>query len=537
MFYRSFRLSRKPSRRSGFRPLLEPLERREVLSTALPPGFSETTLASGFNAPTNMDFAPGVGLFILEQGGTVKFVRNNGTSFTSLTLTVDSQGERGLLGIAFDPNFQSNHFAYLYYTNPQAGGAATGVHNQISRFTVNVSNLTRPTFGNETPILDLNNLTSATNHNGGGIHFGADGMLYVGVGENANPSNSQTLANLLGKLLRVNVDGYAGVRDDTTVGHIIPADNPFVGTATGINQLIYDLGLRNPYTFAVQPGTGTIFINDVGENTWEEIDKAVPGGNYGWPNSEGFKQPGDTNTTIGTYQNPLLAYNHSGSPGGCALVGGTFYDPKSRTFPKQFLGKYFYEDLCGGWIRLFDPANPGTLSNPDTSSAFATGDAGNTVALAVDQFGRLFYLSRTSGQLERITYKVPAITPSHQTVAQGSSATFSVTTTGAGPLNYQWQHLVGGSWINVGFNSATFTIASVSTADQGSYRVIVSNSLGSATSNNAGLTVNGPFFPHVVTRGGDPGVLGRDMNAELAALFGSADDFARWTSPHHRRLV
>src|SRR5262249_23488474 len=154
--------------------------------------------------------------------------------------------ERGLLGIAFDPHYTSDHFVYLYYTNPNAGGTATGVHNQISRFTVNDGDPQHPTFGNETPILDLNNLSGATNHNGGGIHFGADGMLYAGVGENANGSNAQTLSNLLGKFLRINVAGYAGVRDDTTVGHIIPADNPFVGTASGINQLIYALGLRNP---------------------------------------------------------------------------------------------------------------------------------------------------------------------------------------------------------------------------------------------------------------------------------------------------
>src|SRR5262249_24017463 len=152
----------------------------------------------------------------------VKVVRSDGTTATVLQLTVDSRGERGLLGIAFDPSYISNHFAYLYYTNPNAGGTATGTHNQLSRFTIDDSDPQNPVFGNETPILDLNNLSSATNHNGGSIHFGKDGMLYVGTGENANPSNAQTLSNLLGKFLRINVDGYAGIRDDTVVGHIIP---------------------------------------------------------------------------------------------------------------------------------------------------------------------------------------------------------------------------------------------------------------------------------------------------------------------------
>jgi hypothetical protein len=238
-------------------------------------------------------------------------------------------------------------------------------------------------------------------------------MLYVGVGENANPSNSQTLGNLLGKLLRLNVDGFAGVRDDTVVGHIIPAGNPFIGKgATGINQLIYALGLRNPYSFDVQPGTGQIFINDVGQNTWEEIDQAVAGANYGWPNSEGFKKPTDAATLIGTYTDPLLAYNHSGgrAGGGCAIVGGVFYNPPTSQFPSQYVGKYFYEDLCGGWIRVFDPAQPGSLSDPDPSTGFATGDAGNTVALKVDSAGSLYYLSQTAGAVEKISYPAGMVT-------------------------------------------------------------------------------------------------------------------------------
>ena len=238
-----------------------------------------------------MAFAPDGRLFVLEQGGNVELVRSDGTTWTALHLNVDSQGERGLLGIAFDPNFSTNHFVYLYYTNPNPGAApwATGEHNQLSRFTVDDANPQAPTFTDEAPILDWNNLSAATNHNGGAIHFGSDGMLYADAGDNMQTFTqggntyrvSQTLSDLLGKQLRIDVAAFnSGVatRDDTTVGHLIPANNPFVGTATGINQLIYALGLRNPFTFAVQPGTGTIFINDVGENTWEEIDQSVARG-------------------------------------------------------------------------------------------------------------------------------------------------------------------------------------------------------------------------------------------------------------------
>src|SRR5205085_503575 len=146
---------------------------------------------------------------------------------------------------------------YAYYTVP-----GTTAHNRVSRFTAN-GDLVQT--GSETVLMDLDNLSSATNHNGGGLHFGKDGKLYIGVGENANGANSQTLSNRLGKLLRINADGS------------IPTDNPFYNTAQGANRAIWALGLRNPYTFAVQPGTGRLFINDVGASTWEEIDDGVGG--------------------------------------------------------------------------------------------------------------------------------------------------------------------------------------------------------------------------------------------------------------------
>lgn len=413
--------SRRPGRRraasrSAYRPGVEALERRLTLTT-LPPGFTEASVVSGLSSPTTMEFAPDGRLFVLEQGGNVKLVHNDGTTWTALHLNVDSSGERGLLGIAFDPNYNANHFVYLYYTNPNAGGAswATGEHNQISRFTVDDSNPQQPTFTGEAPILDLNNLISATNHNGGAIHFGLDGMLYAGVGDNTQTFSqggstyrvSQTLSNLLGKQLRIDVSSFnSGIatRDDTAVGHLIPTNNPFVGTASGINKLIYNLGLRNPFTFAVQPGTGTIFINDVGETTWEEIDQSVAGANYGWSggNTDGFGQspPGP-----GTYRDPLLAYNHQGGPagGGIAIVGGTFYNPTTPSFPSSYVGKYFYADLGGGWIRVFDPAHPGNASHPDTSTAFASGTPGSLRDLKVDSSGNLYYLAGNGGVIKKIS--------------------------------------------------------------------------------------------------------------------------------------
>jgi glucose/arabinose dehydrogenase len=479
------------------------LEER-CIPTTLPAGFAEAAVASGLSTPTAMEFAPDGRLFVLEQEGNVELVRGDGTSWTALHLNVDSQGERGLLGIAFDPAFETNHFAYLYYTNPGPGGApwATGEHNQLSRFTVDDSDPTRPVFTDEAPILDWDSLIAATNHNGGAIHFGLDGMLYADAGDNTQTFTqggntyrvSQTLADLLGKQLRIDVEAFnrgVATRDDTTVGHLIPVDNPFVGTAPGINQLIFALGLRNPFTFAVQPGTGTIFINDVGESTWEEIDRSVAGGNYGWSggNTDGFGQnpPGP-----GTYQDPILSYNHIGGPagGGIAIVGGTFYDPPTPQFPASYVGKYFYSDLGGGWIRVFDPAHLGSASNPDTSSAFASGIPGNVVDLKVDQVGNLYYVTR-AGVVEKILFQAPGIVtqPVGQTVTAGQAATITVAASGPA-ISYEWQHLVGATWMGVGTNSPAYTIAAATTSDAGDYRVIVTNSAGSVVSNAVMLIVN-----------------------------------------------
>src|SRR5262249_28284223 len=158
--------------------------------------------------------------------------------------------------------------------------------------------------------------------------------------------------------------------------------------------------------------------------------------------------------------------------------------------PASYLGKYFYSDLAAGWIRVFDPANPGTAANPDTSSPFASNTVGNLRDLKVDAVGNLYYLSG-NGLINRVSFQVPRITtqPSNQTAAQGQNATFSVVANGPA-LTYQWQHLVGSNWVNVGSNAATLALNNVTTANAGGYRVIVSNSFGTVTSNTATLTIN-----------------------------------------------
>jgi Glucose / Sorbosone dehydrogenase/PQQ-like domain len=232
--------------------------------------------------------------------------------------------------------------------------------------------------GSEVVLLELDNLSGATNHNGGAIHFGPDGRLYVAVGENANGANSQTLANLLGKMLRLDADGG------------IPADNPFFTTAAGKNRAIWALGLRNPFTFSFHRVSGRMFINDVGQNTWEEIDDGVAGSNYGWPTTEGV-------TSNPSFRSPLFVYPHTGgTTGGCAITGGAFYDSPIRPFPASYHDDYFFADFCNGWIRSFDPASGDV-------SVFATAING-PVDLRVQPDGSLYYLARGSGSVFRVQY-------------------------------------------------------------------------------------------------------------------------------------
>jgi glucose/arabinose dehydrogenase len=324
-----------------------------------------------------MEFAPDGRLFVCLQTGQVRVIKNGSLLATPfLSLSVDSSGERGLIGIAFDPNFTNNHYVYVYYTVP-----TSPIHNRVSRFAA-AGDVAAS--GSEIVILNLDNLSSATNHNGGGLHFGPDGKLYIGVGENANGANAQTLSNLLGKLLRINSDGT------------IPTDNPFYNTASGNNRAIWALGLRNPFTFGFQPGTGRLFINDVGQSTWEEIDDGIAGANYGWPTTEG-----PTNNP--SFVSPIYYYGHgSTDTTGCAIVGGTFYNPPVPQFPSSYTGKYFFSDLCSGWIRVFDPA-------AGTASGFATG-IDTPVDLDVGPDGALYYVARGSnGQVFRVATPAEAL--------------------------------------------------------------------------------------------------------------------------------
>jgi glucose/arabinose dehydrogenase len=440
---------------------------RLAQAATLPTGFTETLVASGLVSPTAMQFAPDGRLFVAEQTGRLRVIKDGallGTPF--LTLTVDSQGERGLLGVAFDPAFATNRFVYVYYT-----ATTPNVHNRISRFTAN-GDVVVP--GSEVILFELDNLSSATNHNGGALAFGPDGKLYAAVGENAYGQNAQILTNVLGKMLRLNSDGS------------IPTDNPFYGTASGKNRAIWVMGLRNPFTFAFNEAGTQMFINDVGQNTWEEINDGIAGANYGWPTTEGT-------TTNPSFTSPRYSYNHS-TTGVCAITGGAFYSPLSLRFPADYQNDYFFADFCAGWIRKLD------WQNGNAVAGFATGIS-SPVDLKVSDDGSLYYLARGGGANTGVVYRIeygtqgPGITqnPASQTVNEGARVTFSVRASGAGTLRYQWQR----NEVNIGgASSPDYTIASVTSGDNGArFRAIVSNDADSVTSGSATLTVSANRAP------------------------------------------
>ncbi len=300
---------------------------------ALPTGFTKTTYVSGLSGlGTTMAWSPDGRLFIAEQTGKLRVVKN-GVLLTTpfVTVPTTAEGERGLLGVTFHPQFASNHWVYVYYTTTSGG-----THNRIARYTANGDVAS----GSATIIADLPAL-SATNHNGGALQFGPDGKLYVATGDNAVTDAPQSLTSAFGKILRFNPDGT------------IPSDNPFYGSTTGIYRAIWARGLRNPFTFAFQPGGSRMFINDVGAETWEEINEGQRGGNYGWRTYEGpSSAPG--------YISPLYYYGHSDNPSlviGYSIVGAAFYPSTATLFPAAYRGSYYFGDYVNGFVNRLDLAN------------------------------------------------------------------------------------------------------------------------------------------------------------------------------------
>jgi uncharacterized repeat protein (TIGR03806 family) len=446
----------------------------------LPAGFSDTVIVTGLTGATAMEIAPDGRIFVCEQTGALRVIKNDKLlPEPFVMLPVDSYWERGLIGVALDPNFDKTQFVYLCYV-----AAKPYPHHRVSRFTAR-GDVAVP--DSEVILLqgdDQRKLGGSipAGHQGGAIHFGKDGKLFIAIGEQTAGAPAQRLDTFQGKMLRINSDGS------------IPEDNPFYKTAKGKYRAIWATGLRNPFAFAVQPGTGRIYINDVGDARWEEINDGVAGANYGWPESEGY-------TINPKHRTPIHAYDHSV---GRSITGGVFYNPPERQFPAEYVGKYFFADYMDNWIRVLDP------NDPKNVRVFATGLAA-PVDLKIGPDGSLYCLNRhawvkddkfapNTGSLVRITYMAPgklaphiAEQPAEVTVLPGQAAVFRVRATGAAPLRYQWQR--DGRAIP-GADGPELTIADVRAADErASVRCVVSNAHARTRSSRARITVATPREP------------------------------------------
>jgi glucose/arabinose dehydrogenase len=312
------------------------------------------------------------------------------TPFLDITGRVLYGGEEGLLSVAFHPSYATNHYFYVDYTRITAAGDT--VYTMIERYTASADSNVADSASHKV-ILQITQpqpVATFPNHKGGLVMFGPDGMLYIGMGDGGSggdPGNrAQDRTTLLGKLLRIDVDGgdpYA-----------IPTGNPFK-TGGGAPE-IWALGLRNPWRYAFDPQAGLLYIGDVGQTAWEEVDvepTTQAGLNYGWRIMEGAHCYNPSSCSSTGLVLPAVEYDHSN--GQCAIIGGFVY--RGTRFP-ALAGQYFYSDLCAGWVRSF--AYAGGAVTGQTSWTLDV-SVSNPVSFGEDARGELYFVA--SNGVYRVT--------------------------------------------------------------------------------------------------------------------------------------
>jgi glucose/arabinose dehydrogenase len=357
----------------------------------------QNVIASGLSQPVAIANA-GDGsnrLFVVEKGGRIKIIKNGSllsTPFLNVSSLVSAGAEQGLLGLAFHPDYANNGFFYVYYTDQVGVGNSVVARYQVSNANPDVANP-----ASRQQILYVEQ--PYTNHNGGHLAFGPDGYLYVALGDGGGGgdtlNNAQRLVNLLGKILRIDVDGDSP--------YAVPPTNPFVGVS-GARGEIWVYGLRNPWKFSFDRQNGDLYIGDVGQSKWEEIDFLAAGGpgglNYGWRCMEGFHTYNTEGscgspTYLAGLVRPIVEYGHDL---GRSVTGGYVY--RGALFP-ELRGRYFYADYVTGriWSLARLPGSPPAFSAPvlelDSTGLFIS-------AFGEDEAGELYLADYAGGEIRRL---------------------------------------------------------------------------------------------------------------------------------------
>ena len=337
----------------------------------------------GFSDPLNLQHANDERLFVVEQGGRIKIIQGNGTvntvPFLDISGQISSGNERGLLGLAFHPDYANNGYFYVNYTLPNGD-------TQVSRFSVDTGNPDLADINSALPIIGY--AQPFSNHNGGNLAFGPDGYLYISSGDggsSGDPGNrAQNINLLLGKLLRIDVDNPSGGEN-----YGIPADNPFIGNPNAREE-IWAYGLRNPWRFSFDFTENNLWIGDVGQSNLEEINSVSvteAGLNYGWRCYEGSQPfntancPPQSELTF-----PIAEYTHSN---GCSISGGYVY---RGSVYSDIEGYYFFADYCSGLIGTVD-SNGNLIDHGDFS--------GNWVSFGED-INKELYIIDIGGSIYKI---------------------------------------------------------------------------------------------------------------------------------------
>jgi glucose/arabinose dehydrogenase len=427
-------------------------------------------------------------LYVVEKMGRVRLVVGGvlqATPFLDISSIVKSDGsEQGLLGLAFHPRYATNGFLYVNYID--AGG-----NTVVARYTAAAS---RTTVDPSTASLVLGVPQPASNHNGGMLAFGRDGYLYVGLGDGGgggDPNNNgQNRNTLLGKLLRLDVDGAAP--------YAIPLSNPFVGVS-GTRPEIWALGLRNPWRFGFDRATGDLYIGDVGQGTYEEIDRqparSTGGENYGWRIMEGFHCYNATTCNQDGLTLPILEYDHS--LGNCSVTGGYVY--RGTTIP-ELAGAYIYGDFCSGRIWGARAGAGGTwassllLDSPYSISSFGE-----------DQAGELYLTDLSGGGVYRLASSAPASTPTPTSTSLGSPTptpprTATPTTTSTVPSAtrvgqaIRTSGSVRGQWVKTGSGAYNFNATGPANTQPGSApSITLVTTTGTVTGPCSAVGASAPF--------------------------------------------